>query len=278
MKKRSGQILILVLLVVVVALAIGLSVASRNLTNLRTSTQTEQSQRAFSAAEGGVEDTLSNLTAIKNDPNIATPTGINRDVAVGQITANVNVKAANVYEAVIDEGTVGQITLVNTDASSWNGTLTVEWILQADTQTENITPKASVEISFVCQSTSCVTSSGTGIYTQHRAAYEAETISGQEGFSACIANPPGDKYLCRTTFAVASGNSAKVLRIRPFWRKTTVRVTGVPALPVQAYDVVSTATTPDLGITRRVQVTRTALPQLPASFDYVLFSETDIIK
>ena len=50
---KQGQILILVLLVVVVILAIGLSVASRNITNLRTSTQTENSQKAFSAAEGG---------------------------------------------------------------------------------------------------------------------------------------------------------------------------------------------------------------------------------
>jgi len=61
---KQGQILILVLLVVVVILAVGLSVASRNITNLRTSTQTEQSQRAFTAAEGGVEDVLSNLEAI----------------------------------------------------------------------------------------------------------------------------------------------------------------------------------------------------------------------
>ncbi len=60
--KKSGQILILVLLIVVVALAVGLSVASRNITNLRSSTQTEQSQRAFTAAEGGVEDVLSRLS------------------------------------------------------------------------------------------------------------------------------------------------------------------------------------------------------------------------
>ena len=58
---KSGQILILVLLVVVVVLAIGLSVASRNITNLRTATQSEQSQRAFGAAEGGVEKVLSDF-------------------------------------------------------------------------------------------------------------------------------------------------------------------------------------------------------------------------
>lgn len=284
MRKRSGQILILVLLVVVVALAIGLSVASRNLTNLRTSVQTEQSQRAFNAAEGGVEDILSRGQA--EIVNLAA-TGDPVTVTVGDIQANVSVKSFNEYEAIVEEGTVGQITLVNDDGSSWSGTLTVEWILQGDTQTENISPKASVEVSFVCQSATCfavppsgcVASGAVVIYSQMRCAYQAESISGQDGFSSCTANPPGDKYLCRApTFAVAAGDNAQVMRIRPFWRKATVRVFGSPSLPVQAYDVVSTATTPDLGITRRVQVTRTVLPQLPASFDYVLFSESDIVK
>ena len=48
-------------------------------------------------------------------------------------------------------------------------------------------------------------------------------------------------------------------------------------LPIQTYDITSTATT-DIGVTRRVQVTKTALPQLPAVFDYVLYSESDIKK
>lgn len=285
MRKRPGQILILVLLVVVVALAIGLSVASRNLTNLRTSVQTEQSQRAFNAAEGGVEDILSRGQA--EIVNLAA-TGNPVTVTVGDIQANVSVKSFNEYEAIVEEGTVGQITLVNDDGSSWSGTLTVEWILQGDTQTENISPKASVEVSFVCQSATCFapplpsgcTASGAvGDFSQMRCAYQAEDISGQDGFSPCTpASLPEDKYLCRAPVAVAPVDNAKVMRIRPFWRKATVRVSGSPSLPIQAYDVVSTATTPDLGITRRVQVTRTVLPQLPASFDYVLFSESDIVK
>lgn len=287
MKKRGGQILILVLLVVVVALAIGLSIASRNITNLRTSTQTEQSQRAFSAAEGGIEDILSRgNTEIGNLAAAGAPV----PVTVGSIQANVDVVAIETYEPVVEEGTVAQWNMVPSSGGSYSGTLVVEWILQETGQTEkteNISPKASVEITFVCQSATCFSTppsgcsniSGTGSFSQLRCAYKAEDISGQEGFTQCVANPPGDKYLCRTpTFTVAAGDNVKIMRVRPFWRKATVKATGSPALPVQAYDLESTATTPDLGITRRVKVTKTALPQLPASFDYVLFSETDIIK
>lgn len=272
MKRRSGQILILVLLVVVVALAVGLSVASRNITNLRTSTQTEQSQRAFSAAEGGVEDTLSNLTSIAANPNIGS--GVNLNVPVGDITANVTVKATSIYEAAVEEGTVAQVNL-----DGYSGNVVVEWILTADTQTENLSPKASVEVSFICQNAAhCfVPTSSSGVYSQYRVAYQAETISGQDGFAQCTSNAPTDKYVCRANFTVAGSDNVKFMRVRPFWRKATVRVTGDSGFPVQTYDLISSATT-DLGITRRVQVTRTALPQLPASFDYVLFSDTDIAK
>src|SRR3990172_6222669 len=121
MKARHGQILILVLLIVVVALAVGLSIASRNITNLRTSTQTAQSQRSFSAAEGGVEDVLSQLTSIS--AFIANPTGpsvpgcsvsgsqANCSVAVGDITATVNVTALPGFDSVIELGDVGQVNL-----------------------------------------------------------------------------------------------------------------------------------------------------------------------
>lgn len=55
---QSGQILIIMLLVIVVVLAIGLSVVGRSNTEVSTATQIENSARAFSAAEGGIEHIL----------------------------------------------------------------------------------------------------------------------------------------------------------------------------------------------------------------------------
>lgn len=262
MKRRRGQILILVLLVVVVALAVGLSVASRNITNLRTSTQTEQSQRAFSAAEGGVEDVLSRLSQIAANPSITS--GVVENVTVGGITARVDIKGNSTYQATIEEGTVGQIDLAGPPAAS--DTLTVEWAKNSDA-VESSQP-ASIEVTQVY---------GTSPnYNQTRNAYSGGTFAGRDetGFVGgnCIYT---SEFKCRVTVAVSG--SPVVLRLRPFWVKTTVRVTSSGALPLQTYDVTSTATT-DLGITRRVQVTRTALPALPAAFDYVLFSEGSIVK
>lgn len=58
-KSQSGQVIVILLLLMLVALSIGLAVTQRSVTDVTTSTQTEQSSRAFSAAEAGLEKALS---------------------------------------------------------------------------------------------------------------------------------------------------------------------------------------------------------------------------
>ncbi|KKT82379.1 MAG: hypothetical protein UW79_C0007G0001, partial [Candidatus Yanofskybacteria bacterium GW2011_GWA2_44_9] len=59
MKRGQGQVIIILLLVVVIALGVGLTVVGRSITEISTSTKTEDSTRAFSAAEAGIERALS---------------------------------------------------------------------------------------------------------------------------------------------------------------------------------------------------------------------------
>lgn len=66
-KNQQGQALLIVVLVMVVALTVGLSVASRTVINLRTTADEENSQRAFSAAEAGIEQ------ALKTGQSISSP-------------------------------------------------------------------------------------------------------------------------------------------------------------------------------------------------------------
>ncbi len=58
---QKGQIVIILLLVIVVALAIGLSISTRSLNEISTATKSEQSTRAYSAAEAGIEKGLQDL-------------------------------------------------------------------------------------------------------------------------------------------------------------------------------------------------------------------------
>lgn len=54
----SGQIVIILLLAMLVALSVGLVVTQRSITDVTTSTQTDQATRAFSAAEAGIEQAI----------------------------------------------------------------------------------------------------------------------------------------------------------------------------------------------------------------------------
>lgn len=269
MRNRSGQVLVLVLLIVVVTLAVALSVASRNITNLRTSTQTEHSQRAFTAAEGGVEEVLSRLSTIAaTESSVNTATGYLTTVNFGDVESNVVVKGSNVYEALIDEGTVGQVTLESTAAGV--SAIQVEWAKISD-PAESDKP-ASIEITQVFEDPV-----GSGTYRQTREAFSGGSFPERDekglNLANCVPNP--EFRLCAQ---VTREDDPLFMRIRPFWNRTSVRVSGVGgSLPVQTYDIVSTAST-DLGVTRRVQVQRTVLPQLPAAFDYVLFSHGDLEK
>ena len=61
-KEERGQVVIILLLTIVVALAIGLSISTRSISEISTATKTEQSSRAFSAAEAGIEKVLQNIS------------------------------------------------------------------------------------------------------------------------------------------------------------------------------------------------------------------------
>src|SRR5258708_7196844 len=60
---QRGEILLIVVLVMVTALTVGLSVAVRSISNTRTSVENANSEQAFSAAEAGIEKSLTSNSA-----------------------------------------------------------------------------------------------------------------------------------------------------------------------------------------------------------------------
>jgi len=58
--KNSGQALLVILLILAVSLTIGLAIVSRSVMDIQISQQSEESARAFSAAEAGIESALAN--------------------------------------------------------------------------------------------------------------------------------------------------------------------------------------------------------------------------
>jgi len=59
LKNQKGQIIIVILLLMAVALTVGLSISSQTASDIKISSQLEESERAYSAAEAGIESALS---------------------------------------------------------------------------------------------------------------------------------------------------------------------------------------------------------------------------
>jgi hypothetical protein len=79
---QSGQILLIVVLSMVVALSVSLSIASRTISNLRISKQNEESQRAFQAAEAGLERAVRQVYSGGNTGEFSESLTNNADFAV----------------------------------------------------------------------------------------------------------------------------------------------------------------------------------------------------
>lgn len=58
MLKQKGQVVLILILIMTVALSIGLSIVQKSLVDVSTASKVEQSSRAFSAAEAGIEKVL----------------------------------------------------------------------------------------------------------------------------------------------------------------------------------------------------------------------------
>ncbi len=248
----KGQAVLIVLLVVAVALGFGLSIISQSVTDTEIAGHSEESARAFNAAEAGIESALGNLT-------IGT---YNIDVGEDENIINVNyeVSSENFLEGVYDENDIATVVL-----GEFGDTLTIEWVQPGEDPGtcigESTKAPASLLIT-VIDSTNNITRYG----------LNACDLDSDNGMTRVGVSDGTDGYL--RLYSLTVGANALV-KIRPIYNQAQIRVTG-DNLPVQAYDIDSRAQSPTLE-SKAIQVSRT-VPATPAIFDYVLFSGTNIVQ
>lgn len=80
---QNGQILLVVVLTMVVALTVGLGLAARSVTNVRNTADEVNSQKAFSAAEAGVQRALKSGLAITDEQ-------LDNQTSIKQVTIDTN--------------------------------------------------------------------------------------------------------------------------------------------------------------------------------------------
>jgi hypothetical protein len=284
----SGQILVLVLLIVLVGLTVGLSIASRTLSTIKNAGNLDQSNRAYSAAEAGVEKALALIKASPtacDAPANCAPSGLtgvqDTNVTVLPVGGNSNALGFNN----VKQDDVRQLSFDPADPGNGCQNVDLYWGSFGDLG-NGIYP--SVVVSVVYKNSSSV-------YGMAKWAIDSNNSrASSNGFTplpgAANDDPPdsfplqngatGSAYGYKYTIPVSSGvpscsaagNQPVLMRVRVMYsdaKKLAFKPTGSATFTSQGKQITSTATS---GGKQRTITVFQSNAQMPAIFDYALFN------
>lgn len=275
-KYQSGQILLIVVLIMTVALTVTLSVATRSITNLRSSSEEANSERAFSAAEAGIEKAISSNigssgTFLNNTASFTTTVS---SLSGQELVLN---NSAPVLKDNPVDVWLSAYSYANTSlnyTNPWNGYLTVYWGSSSDicSSDESLNTLAAVEVIII---TGTKANPGVSHYI-----YEPDKCIARDSTNSFTLVPQrpgvvmGQPFLYRATVPVVSGLLARIV---PLYAPAVIGVTGCDSnnancnlLPSQGSLVTSTGTS---DTAQRKIVSFRSYPRLPMEvFPFLLFS------
>ena len=260
---QRGQAILIIVLVMVVALTVGLSVATRTITNLRNSQDQANSQKALSAAEAGVEQSIKNNASIGTSSN---PQGLGNNTSYSTVVSAVSgtkfVIGGSVSPLSKDEG--GFLWL---DTPPWSS----PW-----------SPSGNTNVSFYW---------GEDVNACNNAALEIAVVSGTSPSTAVVRRYAVDPCPTATrgnnfTLATSAGNSVSghnfrysytipvqngyLIKVLPIYANAYVAVNSSITFPQQGKTITSTGTSDTA--TRTVNVYQ-GYAEVPTEFfPYSLFS------
>ncbi len=275
-QNNSGQALLIILLIMAVALTIGLSVVSRSITDIRISQEQEESARAFSAAEAGLESLLATGGApgTIGDFTIETETqelgNSNIFVFPGE-----GVAAGNIQTVWF----VGHDDAGNPDpnvAQCAPNEIYIYWGNENTLRDQPDTP--ALEVTFFYKS-------GDSFETTKRTSDPYELRADSNGFfkTNLTVGPfdiGGKTFQFRRLIGSFPAN-IYVLRLKLIYSEGTNHALGIEVaggvrtLPLQGNCFSSTASSGTTGIASKVEQCQ-LYPVLPGMFDYVLYSESSL--
>ena len=238
------------------SLLVGLAVSQRAGSGIRRSTYTGQTDQAFSCATSGVEDALLCVTDKEKagqDPTTCVKppqdlTSCSYSYTVSSLTDT------SITIDLLEKDSVQQFNVAG-DAS-----VKVTWGVNSSGG-----EKPGIEISYVYKN-------GTA-FEMKKSAYICNGIPNTSDHSPTptgFTSSTAVSEKCSQTITLGSTNSPAVLRIRPFFSDVSLTVGGLSGSNSQGYKINSQGTAGT--VTRNIEVLRMN-PQLPAIFDYVLYSE-----
>jgi hypothetical protein len=299
---QKGQVVMILLLVMVVSLAIGLSIVGHSITDISTSSRTESSARALSAAEAGIEKAL---ISSQQSGSLSLGTSLSNNSAATAVWNNL----LPVANTALNYPPFGKESFAQFWLADPSGSSIQSFYTQGNFNLYFGTPKnytgdednqPSVEVHVVIKN-----NPGVGNVDYYSKKYYFDSYSGSNNsrvnstFTKCNGDANGisisvndgtkqEKFYCRVTVPptgtyLAQNNDYPVLvRVRILYSNYSHPVALQPtgsgsgsSLPPQASIYTSTGTS---GNTQReLQLFKQRLV-VPYLFDYVLFSASSLQK
>lgn len=285
MRNQSGQVLVLLIVIITVALATGLSIIQKSISDVSTASKVEQSSRAFSAAEAGIEKALKgdsggvNFSANNSQATVA-------DQGLQPVTASVNTTQDSLEYPALAKEDVAQVWFADPDSS---GNPPSEFYKQRQLDVywgNSAADKAAIELTIVYYSPQ--SKYQTAQWFLDNASATRNPSNGFTPVSCSGNNPVGiNKYQCKQTVnfndKIPAGGLLMLMRVKLLYNTTSqpfaVKAVGTCgtacSLPPQARIVYSTGISGETQ--RRVRIFQEK-KVVPFYFDYALFSAGDITK
>lgn len=288
-KEENGQVIVILLLIIVVALGVGLSAVGRSISEISTSSKTEDSSRAFSAAEAGIEK------AFVSSGDFGQAGGGTSFGLSNQTSASVNWNPSQpssgqaLEHPPIYKKDVAQFWLADPLSSPplaskyTQGDFNLYFGANVD-YTSNPNDKPAVEVTVVLRST-------LNTHYQKKYLYDSYTPTRNTDFAGCAGTRDqsvntqkgnGRLFYCRVNVSGYKTNASDVpimARVRLLYTSTShsvaVQPTGGGSLPPQVRTFTSTGNSGNVQRTLEVFQQKDVMPQ---AFDYGLFSASDLSK
>ncbi len=272
---EKGQILLIVVITMIVALTVGLSVASRTVTELRLSKQNEESQRAFNAAEAGIDRVLQQGGTIP----ISETLGNNSDFIVSsEEYSGVQILLNNGEQ--VDQDVGADVWLSNYPDFSGrlaSGNLTIYW---GDNDQVNCNAPGPVKPALevvILQGIIATPSVTKYLYDTCGGRTSGTLDVSDSGSYTPITGMPGEIFRNKIDVPISISNGI-IMKIIPLYNSTTVAIIASPdslgnpqPLPSQGSVIESTGTS---GETVRRITYYQSYPQLPIEvFPYNIISQ-----
>lgn len=265
--------LILVVLTMIVALTVGLSLAARTLVNLRLSKQNEESQRAFQAAEAGVEQIIQSGSEFSAD-NLANSSSYSTSVVYPQGTGFM----LNGGE-LVDQDVGIDIWLSNYPdfSNPTSGSLTIYWGTSPN-QSDCTKPSGGTGSTVKSALEVVILTGNTKLPKMDKYFFEANGCSNRIqtlnlGPTTAVGTQPPFTNITFLNKAVVNYSSSNgiIARVIPIFNASKIGVSSTVSLPKQGTIVASTGTS---GATARKVSYFASYPQVPLEiFPYSLISQ-----